>query len=65
MTGDNVYSGSVSGGPYTKVTSNPVTTTTYTDLAVQATQTRYYVVTAIDSTNVESVFSNEVSASIP
>jgi fibronectin type 3 domain-containing protein len=63
--GYNVYSSSVSGGPYMKLTSNPMTATTYTDLEVQPAQTRYYVVTAIDSSNVESVFSNEAPATIP
>ena len=45
--------------------SSPVSTTTYTDNSVLAGQTYFYVVTAVDSRNVESVHSNEVSTTIP
>jgi fibronectin type 3 domain-containing protein len=45
--------------------SVPVTTTQYLDLAVQAGQIYYYVVTAVDSNDVESEYSNEVSVTIP
>jgi hypothetical protein len=65
VTGYNTYSSQVSGGPYTKLTSAPVTGTSYTDSAVQAGQTYYFVVTSLDSSNVESPFSAEVSAVIP
>src|ERR1019366_10496562 len=62
VSGYNVYRSTVSGGPYTKVNSTLVTTTQYTDSTVQAGQTYYYVVTSVDSSNVESTYSNEVSA---
>jgi hypothetical protein len=65
VVGYNVYRGSVSGGPYTLITSAPVAGTAYTDLTVQAGQTYFYVVTAVDASGNESVFSNEVSATIP
>jgi Abnormal spindle-like microcephaly-assoc'd, ASPM-SPD-2-Hydin/Immunoglobulin I-set domain len=65
VTGYNTYSSQVSGGPYTKLTSAPVTGTSYTDSAVQAGQTYYFVVTTLDSSNVESAFSAEVSALVP
>src|SRR2546428_199227 len=61
----NVYRGTQSGGSYQKLNSSPVTTTTYTDNSVLAGQTYFYVVTAVDSRNMESVHSNEVSATIP
>src|SRR5437879_2045587 len=61
----NVYRGTQSGGSYQKLNSSPVSTTTYTDNSVLAGQTYFYVVTAVDSRNVESVHSNEVSATIP
>ena len=32
---------------------------------VQSGQTYYYVVTAVDSSNVESTYSNQASATIP
>jgi chitinase len=59
------YSSLKSGGPYTKLSTTPVSTTTYTDSTVQAGQTYYYVVTAVDSKNVESVFSAEISTNVP
>src|SRR5437899_3051227 len=61
----NVYRGTQSGGPYQKLNSSPVSTTTYTDNSVLAGQTYFYLVTAVDSRNMESVHSNEVSATIP
>lgn len=65
VAGYNVYRGTVSGGPYTKLNSSLITVLTYTDSSVQATQTYYYVATAVDSGGNESVFSNEVPAVIP
>ena len=65
VSGYNVYRGTVSGGPYTKINSAPATTTTNTDSTVLSGLTYFYVVTAVDSTNVESAYSNEVSATIP
>ena len=65
MVGYNVYRATGSGGPYTKLNSGSVAATTYTDNAVQTGQTYYYVVTATDSSNLESSYSNEVVAPIP
>ncbi len=65
VVGYNVYRGAQSGGPYTKLNSSPISITTYTDTTVLAGQTYFFVSTAVDSNNVESVFSNEVSAAIP
>jgi fibronectin type 3 domain-containing protein len=55
----------VSGGPYTKINSALVTVLNYTDSTVVSGTTYYYVVTAVDSSGTESVYSNEVSAVIP
>ena len=65
VSGYNVYDAAVSGGPYAKVNSALVTATEYVDSAVQAGKTYFYVVTSVDSSNVESTFSSEVSATIP
>jgi hypothetical protein len=65
VSGYNVYRSTISGGPYTKLNSSFITTTSYTDSTVQAGLTYYYVVTSVDSTGVESVFSTQVSATIP
>ncbi|HTZ98801.1 MAG TPA: fibronectin type III domain-containing protein, partial [Candidatus Aquilonibacter sp.] len=65
VTGYNVYSGTVSGGPYTKVTPTPVTSTDYTDSSVQAGNTYYFVVTSVNSENQESAYSAQASAVVP
>ena len=65
VMGYNTYSSQVSGGPYTKMTSAPVAATSYTDSSVTAGQTYYFVVTSVDSNNVESAYSAEASALVP
>jgi fibronectin type 3 domain-containing protein len=65
VTSYNNYSSTRSGGPYTRLTATPSSTTTYTDTTVQTGQTYYYVVTSVDSNNVESAYSTEVSAIVP
>jgi hypothetical protein len=63
-SGYNVYRGTHSGGPYTRMNSSFDLATAYTDNTVQAGQTYYYVTTAVDSSGIESVFSNETMAVI-
>jgi hypothetical protein len=65
VIGYNVYRGIQSGGPYTQI--NPVldASTVYTDTSVANGTTYYYVTTAVNSDNQESVYSNEAQASIP
>ena len=65
VTGYNVYRSAISGGPYTKLNSGLIAATTYVDTTVQSGQTYFYVVTSVDSSNVESADSTEVSATIP
>jgi hypothetical protein len=65
VTGYNVYRSSVSGGPYSKMNSSIIAATTYVDSAVTTGLTYYYVVTSIDSSNVESAYSAEVVATVP
>ena len=65
VIGYNVYRGQVSGGPYTRVTSTPVAGTSDVDSSVLSGNTYFYRVTSIDSSNVESGFSNETTAVIP
>jgi hypothetical protein len=64
VVGYNVYRGGVSGGPYASVASAN-SGTSYVDGSVQAGQTYYYVVTAVDTAGMESVYSNQVQAVIP
>jgi len=65
VVGYNVYRGTLSGGPYVMMNSAPDPGTGYTDSAVQAGQTYYYVVTAIDAQGQESVHSNQAQAVVP
>jgi hypothetical protein len=65
VVGYEVYSSTVSGGPYTKLTSSAVNLTSYTDSTVQSGNTYYYVVTAVNASAVESAYSSQISAAIP
>jgi len=65
VSGYNVYRSSVAGGPYTKLNSSLDAGTTFTDSSVSSGQTYYYVVTALDSNIMESVYSNQATAVIP
>ena len=60
-----VYRSTLPSGPYTKVTSSPITTTSYTDTTVQSGQTYYYVATAVNTSNLESTYSNQATANVP
>lgn len=65
VAGYNVYRGSTSGGPYTKINPSLDPTMSFSDTTVQAGQTYYWVVTAVNSSNVESSYSNQIAATIP
>jgi hypothetical protein len=65
VTGYNVYRGTQASGPYTKLTSSSMVAVSFTDSAVQAGQTYYYAVTAVDNNNNESAYSNQAQAVVP
>lgn len=65
VVGYNIYRGTTSGGPYTKLTASPVAGLAYTDTSVQAGQTYYYVATTVDSNNNESAYSTQTQATVP
>ncbi len=65
VAGYNVYRGTKSGGPYTKINSPVDTATVYTDNTVQGGSTYYYVATSVSSGGAESTDSNEVKAIVP
>lgn len=66
ITGYNVYRGTISGGPYSKInTGGLVASTTYTDSTVADNTTYYYVTTSVNSSNQESGYSNQTEAVIP
>lgn len=64
VTGYNVYRGTVSGGPYSKIVSSPVSGINYTDSTVKAGVDYYYVVTSVSSSG-ESGYSSQVAADVP
>jgi hypothetical protein len=65
VSGYNIYRGIQSGGPYTKLNSALLSTTSYSDSTVQSGTTYYYVATAVDSSNIESSYSNQATAAVP
>lgn len=65
VAGYNIYRGTASGGPYTRINSALDTAPSDTDSSVQAGQTYYYVVTAVDSAGTESSYSSQAQAVIP
>jgi hypothetical protein len=65
VAGYDVYRSQVSGGPYSKLDSALITSSSYTDSTVQAGQTYYFVVTSVTSAGVESADSTQVSATVP
>jgi hypothetical protein len=66
VKGYNVYRGTTTGGPYTKLTTaGPINALTYFDSAVQAGLTYYYVATTVDISSNESGYSAEAIATVP
>jgi hypothetical protein len=59
----NVYRAITSGGPYTKMGNVPGNS--FTDSKVTAGTTYFYVVTAVNVSNAESVYSGEASSTVP
>jgi len=66
VSGYNVYRGTTPSGPYpTKLNPSLVTLVDFTDSTVTNGTTYYYVVTSVDSSDVESVDSNQATAIVP
>lgn len=65
VSGYNVYRGTKSGGPYTKLNSGLLNVLSYTDTSVQGGTSYDYVTTAVNSNGKESINSNQVSVSVP
>jgi fibronectin type 3 domain-containing protein len=63
VTGYYVYRSTTQGSGYVKLNpSAPTSTEQYTDTTVQSGTTYYYVVTALDSSEVESSYSSPATA---
>ena len=65
VIGYNVYRGTTHRGPYSQINSVLEASTNYTDKSVSPGATYFYVVTAMDSSDRESRYSNEVEVVIP
>jgi hypothetical protein len=65
IVGYLVERGDQSGGPYIQLTPTPITALTFTDTAVRASQTYFYIIIAVDATGLTSAPSNEASLTIP
>ena len=65
VVGYNIYRGTTSGGPYSKINTTLEASTTYTDGSVASGATYYYVTTAVNGSGVESTYSNQATALIP
>lgn len=63
LAGIKVYEGSASGGPYTEVLD--VANCAAIPTIVRPPGTYYYVGTAYNTSNVESVYSNEATKTVP
>jgi hypothetical protein len=64
VAGYNIYR-AISGGSLALVNSSADSSTTYVDSTVVSATTYNYVVKSVDSSGVESVASNEITAAIP
>ena len=62
IDGYNVYRGTLTGGPYTKLNTSLVVDTTFIDNNAMSGNNYFYVVKAVDAAGLESVKSNEAQA---
>ena len=65
VAGYDVFRGVSAGGPYTQLNSSLVPILSYTDNNVQPGQSYFYVTASVDTNNNQSVYSNEVPATVP
>jgi hypothetical protein len=65
VAGYNVYRGTTTGGPYTKINGSAIVTTSYSDTTVASGKTYFYVTSAVNSSSIESAKSNEAKAVVP
>ena len=66
LQGYNVYRSTVSGGPYSKISPTVATSTLlFTDTTPVSGKQYFYVITAVDTSGVESAASTQVAVTIP
>ena len=64
VAGYNVYRGAVSTGPFTKMNSSTINSTSAVDNTVVPGQTYYYVITAVNTSGNESAYSSPSPAAV-
>ena len=60
-----VYRGETEGGPYTRLTNSATTALQYSDSEVESGLEYFYVATSVDKHGTESLYSQEISVTIP
>ncbi len=65
VTGYNIYRGTQTGGPYSRLNPTAEANSNYADSTVLAGSTYFYVTTSVDANGAESANSNEATAVIP
>ncbi len=65
VIGYYIYRSTISGGPFTKVSSSLVGGTSYSDTKIVSGSEYYYVVTAVNTNGSESGYSSQVTISVP
>lgn len=65
VKGYNVYRGTKSGGPYSRINPDLVLGLSYVDRDVKNGTTYYYVTRSVDADGLESANSSEIAATIP
>jgi hypothetical protein len=65
LAGYNVYRATSATGPYAKLTSAPITATTFTDTGAPVGETVYYEVTSVDSSSGQESSAASATANTP
>jgi fibronectin type 3 domain-containing protein len=65
VSGYFVYRSTKPSGPYTQLNSAPEASPAYSDSSVSNGQVYYYYVTAVNSSDIQSADSNQVSVTVP
>jgi Abnormal spindle-like microcephaly-assoc'd, ASPM-SPD-2-Hydin len=65
VAGYNVYRATSATGSYSRINPALNPSMNYSDTTVQSGQTYYYATTAVDSSGVESTYSNQVQVAVP
>jgi fibronectin type 3 domain-containing protein len=65
VIGYRVYRSETSGSGFSALNGTTITALNYTDSTVSSGTTYYYVVTSVNSSGVESAYSNQATAVVP